>query len=543
MRDTSFGFVAPLVAAMALVTGFLACTETDCEKTATCAEPVLFSQGGGATSGGGSGAGTQTQGGGGATFDDLGTACTDGAECESGECVDGVCCDLTCDGPCEACNLPGSLGTCSPDAAGESDAACEGGAVCDGFRSCAGLAPGFVRILDGNSIEILEPSLAFQPNGGVVLGAAYFGTPDLGGGPLPDPTDKGTVVARWDNLGQFAGQSASDIVLGFFNGLDMVVDSAGNWRYVGRYSGSDLFNQMTDEYDVAYLQSSQQTPVFINAAGDQRDLYAAGAYADGGYVVGGPTGGTGADFGGGPISEASYLVRFDGTEQHVWSRGLPGTVTDVSVGPDDATFVAGSFTGTVDLGGGDLTGPGTYLLRLDEEGNHVFSVRFSGPGIFVRSMAASASRIAVGGDFDGGADFGAGPVVSAGNHANGFALILDAADGSYVESVLSEAASSVQVGVDANGVTTVVLAGSGGTDFGGGPVGPANDTGLSLARFGLDGTFLVSRFFDVFSPRDMRAVVAPDGRVAVYAGAGSLAIGMTSYTFMSGGAFVATFGP
>jgi MYXO-CTERM domain-containing protein len=42
-----------------------------------------------------------------------GDACTMGDECASKNCVDGVCCNNACDGQCQACNTPGSVGTCS----------------------------------------------------------------------------------------------------------------------------------------------------------------------------------------------------------------------------------------------------------------------------------------------------------------------------------------------------------------------------------------------------------------------------------------------
>jgi hypothetical protein len=45
---------------------------------------------------------------------DDGQQCTTGTQCKSGECADGVCCDKPCDGSCEACNLAGTEGDCSP---------------------------------------------------------------------------------------------------------------------------------------------------------------------------------------------------------------------------------------------------------------------------------------------------------------------------------------------------------------------------------------------------------------------------------------------
>lgn len=43
-----------------------------------------------------------------------GKICSRDGECGSGQCSDGVCCDTACEGQCEACNLPGDEGKCSP---------------------------------------------------------------------------------------------------------------------------------------------------------------------------------------------------------------------------------------------------------------------------------------------------------------------------------------------------------------------------------------------------------------------------------------------
>jgi hypothetical protein len=45
---------------------------------------------------------------------DNATLCTTSTECASGHCVDGVCCDGACTGQCEACDVGGSEGTCTP---------------------------------------------------------------------------------------------------------------------------------------------------------------------------------------------------------------------------------------------------------------------------------------------------------------------------------------------------------------------------------------------------------------------------------------------
>jgi hypothetical protein len=41
-------------------------------------------------------------------------ACVSGAECATGNCVDGVCCNSPCKEQCQACDVSGAVGTCSP---------------------------------------------------------------------------------------------------------------------------------------------------------------------------------------------------------------------------------------------------------------------------------------------------------------------------------------------------------------------------------------------------------------------------------------------
>src|SRR5439155_20142256 len=42
-----------------------------------------------------------------------GLACGGTNQCASGECIDGVCCSTACNGQCQACDVPGSAGTCT----------------------------------------------------------------------------------------------------------------------------------------------------------------------------------------------------------------------------------------------------------------------------------------------------------------------------------------------------------------------------------------------------------------------------------------------
>lgn len=64
-----------------------------------------------------------------------GDPCTQTTQCAAGlTCVDGVCCDGACSAACERCNVAGSRGQCSYDAADSSQ--CPGGQVCAARGDC-----------------------------------------------------------------------------------------------------------------------------------------------------------------------------------------------------------------------------------------------------------------------------------------------------------------------------------------------------------------------------------------------------------------------
>jgi hypothetical protein len=81
----------------------------------------------------------------------IGTPCASGGECDSTLCIDGVCCASACDGNCQACNLPGKIGMCTPRPAGAAGKLCANqpasgcgyDGTCDGNGACHRYAAGF----------------------------------------------------------------------------------------------------------------------------------------------------------------------------------------------------------------------------------------------------------------------------------------------------------------------------------------------------------------------------------------------------------------
>jgi hypothetical protein len=83
-----------------------------------------------------------------------GASCTAGNQCTTTHCVDSVCCGSASCGSCQACNVAGSAGTCSPVAAGSADpkAVCgdNGAGACGTNGKCDG-AGGCQKYIDGTT--------------------------------------------------------------------------------------------------------------------------------------------------------------------------------------------------------------------------------------------------------------------------------------------------------------------------------------------------------------------------------------------------------
>ena len=80
----------------------------------------------------------------------LSKTCSVNSDCGSGFCADGVCCDGACGGSCEACNLAGKVGQCSPIISGANT--CSGTKACDATGTCKKIN-GQVCAVDGDCVS------------------------------------------------------------------------------------------------------------------------------------------------------------------------------------------------------------------------------------------------------------------------------------------------------------------------------------------------------------------------------------------------------
>src|SRR5688572_10791219 len=111
-------------------------------------------------------------------------------------CVDGTCCDSACDGPCQACDISGSEGACSPHAAGSDPEGECGGGVCDGAGHCVHGEKRWVQVWNtslGGTLTV--GGIASLPSGRVFYAGGFSGELHYGGNSLPGFGDDAYLLA------------------------------------------------------------------------------------------------------------------------------------------------------------------------------------------------------------------------------------------------------------------------------------------------------------------------------------------------------------
>jgi hypothetical protein len=135
---------------------------------------------------------------------------------------------------------------------------------------------------------------------------------------------------------------------------------------------------------------------------------------------------TPVDFGGGPLSSVGsydgYVATYSAQGTPLWSRRVGGTQSDEGLGValdgGNNVILTGSFQGTANVGGGNLTSAGNRDVFLAKyaaaSGAHLWSQRFGGSSLErINAVAVDgAGNIALVGYFVGTTNFGGGPLTA-----------------------------------------------------------------------------------------------------------------------------------
>jgi len=330
--------------------------------------------------------------------------------------------------------------------------------------------------------------VAIDADGCVVVTGKFGGEIDFGGGPLVARGSSDVFVVKLDADGEhlwsrrFGGEDV-DI------GSDVAVDDDGNVFLTGQFRelvdfGGELLASAGD-HDMFVAKFAANgvhlwSRRYGGAAKDLANAIAVDGWGD--AVVTGSFQGT-VDFGGGSRTSAGYhdifLLKLDANGNHAWSHSFGGVVNDhghgVAVDGGDNLLVTGEFRGTADFGGGPLTSAGNedvFVARYDAGGTHQWSRRF-GDAYFAQAgfdVAADADGGAiVTGWFWGTVDLGGGTLTSAGEK-DAFIAKYDAVGAHLWSDRFGDTGWDAGFGVDTDvaGNTIVTGAFEVSVDFGGG---------------------------------------------------------------------------
>jgi hypothetical protein len=282
--------------------------------------------------------------------------------------------------------------------------------------------------------------------------------------------------------------------LGFGNELTQVTRSVGldaqgnvyafgDFEGVVGYGGEPLVAAGSKADLVVSKYDKYGNPIWSVRAGDSSNQYGAKMVVDaqGNLILLARIYGS-VDFGGGPRSSKGagdiLVVKLDGDGKHIWSRVFgdqdPERSERVVVDAQGDVLLTGTFTSTIDFGGGVLTSEGmrdAFVVELDgDTGEHVFSLQIGGPGddYGFGIDLDGAGNIVIGGRFQDTIDIG-GPLSSNGDKDIYLAKLNKFGVPLWSRSFGGDDADELHdLRVQANGDIVVVGGMSATVDFGGG---------------------------------------------------------------------------
>jgi hypothetical protein len=417
----------------------------------------------------------------------------------------------------------------------------------------------------GDAAEQTGHDVVVDASGNTIVTGNFWGTVDFGGGDLTSAGATDIFVAKFGPDGTHIWSE------GFGNSTEqevasVTVDASGNVIITGNFYGAVDFGGGT-------LTSAGSNDIFVaKFAPDGAHLWSKGfgstgpqsgrgvsTDASGNVIVAGRFAGT-LDFGGGTLtsggSDDVFVAKFTPDGTHLWSKRFGDAsaqyATDVTVDGSGNVTITGYLDGSIDFGGGTLTGAGSidiFVAKFDPTGAHLWSKRFGDSDEQnALSIAHDASgNLIIAGYFDGSVDFGGGALTSAGNY-DIYVAKFDPA-GTHVWSKRFGDASYQEtfcVAADASG--KVILAGNfdGTVECGGDALTSAGSYDVFIAKFSATGAHLWSDSYGDASSQYVLGVAAGSSGVVAITGELHGTVDFGGGDLTSAGAedvFVARFAP
>ena len=446
-------------------------------------------------------------------------------QCAAGE---SICGDDQTWGPCVGETLPGRE-TCEGPA--DED--------CDGLDACAGAGDhAWSKTWGGDGLEF-GMQLGFDGAGNLVVAARGNSISDFGGGPLPSAGGYDLYLAKfgpdgghlWSerfgdpehqfiNSGALAVAPAGDIIVGgaFKGSIDLgggpLLNTGGSDAFLARLTGTGD-HVWSKSFATGGALGATPSDVALDADGD---IYLVGAFVDS------------VDFGGGDLVAAGdhdvFIARFSPAGDHGWSRrfGDESTDTAASVDTDAAgdVYVGGIFSLSIDFGLGPLQSAGDrdmFVARFSPDGQAIWANRYGGAEgqLFGGLVVDSKDRITFTGSSLGAVDFGGGPLPAP--SLRGLVVRLDEA-GQHVWSQYVADCTTESVTIAVDGFDSLLLTGrfQGSCDFGGGPLTSAGLDDIFTLKLIPGGEHVWSRSFGDANSQFGSAAAGSSAGMAAFSG-------------------------
>jgi hypothetical protein len=246
----------------------------------------------------------------------------------------------------------------------------------------------------GNQWTQRARGVAVDRDGNVIVVGHFAGAIDFGGGPLIGSGDFDIFVAKfasngahlWSkSFGNGDYQSGEGVAVDPWGDVIIV----GGFRGVVDFGGGVLISKGLDDIFVVKF-SPEGRYLGSRRFGDENGQLACSVAVDasGNIIIAGSFSGT-VDFGGGELVSAGdsdiFLAKFryDGTD--LWSKsfgdGHKQSARCVAVNHSGGVVLTGCFDGAVDFGGGALTSTSPddiFVAKFGSDGRHLWSHGFAG---------------------------------------------------------------------------------------------------------------------------------------------------------------------
>lgn len=313
------------------------------------------------------------------------------------------------------------------------------GSVTFGSKTYTGDGGFVVKLADGvplwsRELPVTSGLLAVRgldvaPNGDVAVAGGFTGSLDMGAGPVSSMGEdlfvmrlsgSGGTNIFVKNLGSGAGK---------FNEATGVTfpGSPGELAVTGKIQGTIDFGlgDVTVSSGIFFWRISNGGTTTHAKGFASATTMGIAPDNGGGVVVLGQTGSSATNLGGGAITaNTAFVTKFDVSLNHVFSKELPGlTPSGVAVDALGNAIVTGSFTQTINVGGGDLMSHGSNDVFVGIfgalDGKPVWSRRFGGmdsdEGVAVARDGSTSVLVTGQAGADADFDFGILPSASGGD--------------------------------------------------------------------------------------------------------------------------------